>query len=333
MSAWRDNRRSLGHLLLSLHIRDTTGRPCHTHRYRRWGKAVSVVCGLVWWVLVSLHRAGRCLLLLLLRERVADAGGADGRCRRLPVGRRPRSGLDARRPEVIGRHLLERWWRRRRRGTVRVRSGRSLVRCRRCVRARWCLLHGIIERELPAGRWLGLAVFAKGLVRVRLHRRRRHRWLQHRRMLLLDRRLRRLARSRRGRPAVVQHPSQIHNGGARWLEPTSIVLLVFASPLDLAPSSDASARQSRFRRPLELFVSFLSFSVALVRPPQVIESPPSQSSGGLLDGRGRKSDRCRRGNVVVVMGSWFSLSWQTASHRHAAAHSISNREKGGGSRV
>ena len=164
MPARRDNRWSLGHLL-SLHIRDTTRRACHTARYRRLGEAVSVVCGLVRWVLVPLHRACR----RLLGEGVAGARGADGRRRCMPVRRRPWAGGDARRPEVIGRDLLEhRWWWRRRR-TIRIRPRAALIRRRRCVCARRNLLQAEIYRHGPTGRRLGLAVVAKGLVRVRLH--------------------------------------------------------------------------------------------------------------------------------------------------------------------
>ena len=162
-------------------------------------------------VSVLLHRAGRCLWR---GEGIADTRGAEGRGGRLSIRRRSRPGGDARRSEVVGRDLLEggrrlRWsaWIRPRRRVGRGRSKRPLRR----------LLRAVVYRHVANRRWVRLVVVAKGLVRVRLHRRGRH---HHRRR-------RRLARRRHHRRrVVVQDAPKINRGGMSALAACSQPLLV-----------------------------------------------------------------------------------------------------------
>lgn len=164
VAARRDHRRRLGHLWPRLHIRDTAERTCHTARHRGLGEAVSVV-GALGRVSMRLHRAGR---HLLLGKGIRSARGTEGRGRRLSVRRRSRpAGGDARGSEVVGRDLLE-GGRLRRSGWVRARRR---VGGGRGIRARRGLLQAVVHRHVPSRRWVCLAVVAKGLVRVRLHRR------------------------------------------------------------------------------------------------------------------------------------------------------------------
>lgn len=164
--ARRDHRRRLGHLWPRLHIRDTAGRTCHTSRHRRLGEAVSVVGALGWVSLVLLHRAGG--RRLLRGKGIRSARSTEGRRGRLSVRRRPRAaGGDARGSEVVGRDLLE-GGRLRRSGWVRARRR---VGGGRGIRARRDLLQAVVHRQVTSRRWVCLAVVAKGLVRVRLHRR------------------------------------------------------------------------------------------------------------------------------------------------------------------
>lgn len=157
-----------------LHVRAGGRRACHTHGRRGLGIAVSVICG-GRRVLVSLHGARG---VLLLRWEGIATGAAQRGSWGLSVWRGYRSRAKTRRPEIVGRDLLE--LRRRRPVGVGIRGG--LKRGRGCEWARGHMVRAIVVGDVPSGRWLGLAVVAKRLLRICLHRSRRRRGLL--RMLL-----------------------------------------------------------------------------------------------------------------------------------------------------
>jgi hypothetical protein len=183
-----------------LHVRAGGRRACHTHGSRRLGIAVSVICGGLR-VLVSLHGARG----ILLRWEGIATGAAQRGTWGLSVRRGYRTRAKTRRPEIVRRDLLEL----RRRWPVGVGIRGSLKRGRGCERARGHMVRAIVVGDVPSGRRLSLAVVAKRLLWIGLHRcRRRPGLLRTLLRMLLQRR--RFARGPCGGDVIVQHSPEIH---------------------------------------------------------------------------------------------------------------------------